>query len=144
MKAEIVIRQNRQYETEILPTGHHQPVSNELQLEGFEYSLTPDGLLLASLGSCTALVLHKYAQNHNLKLDTVEVHLRIERIAQEKNKDPKMDDKPHNRIQQYIKLIGGLDPEIERRVYLICRHCSISSILEQGVEVESYLVDSNT
>jgi len=142
MTAKIVVRQNSQYETEILPTDDHQPVLDEFQLEGFKRGLTPEELLLASLGSCTALVLHKYAQNHNLELDAVEVHLRIERVAQE-NKDSKMDDISKHRIQQYIKLIGRLDPEIERRVYLICRRCSISSILEHGVEVESHLVNGN-
>jgi len=143
MTEQIIVRQNHQFETEISPLDHRQPASDEFQLKGFEQPVTPGGLLLASLGACTAVVLHRYAQNHNLELDAVEIRLRFERISPGNDKDSKPDDRPPNRIQQEIKLIGRLDPETERKVYLICRQCSISSMLAQGIEIESHLLNSD-
>ena len=141
MTEQVVIYQNHQFETEISLIDHRPAASDEFQLKGFEQPVTPGSLLLASLGTCTAIVLHRYAHNHNLELDAVEIRLRFERISQGNDKELKMDDRPPNRIRQEIKLIGKLSSEIERRVYLICRHCSISSILAQGIEVESHLLN---
>lgn len=140
MVDKIIIRQNRNLETEILPPDPHRPTSDEFKLVGYEYAFSPKMLLLASLGSCTAGVLHTYAKNHSLDLQEVEVHLEYERAASDHGEDGESDNKYHNRIRQQVKLIGELDPDLKNRIFLICRRCSVHSILEHGIEVHSELM----
>ena len=43
------------------------------------HQLNPYSMMLASLGSCTAIVLNTYAQYHHFNLDEVEIHLQYNR-----------------------------------------------------------------
>ncbi|MBM3136780.1 MAG: hypothetical protein FJZ98_01185 [Chloroflexi bacterium] len=75
MAERIIIRQDNQFRTLFLTADPEDPASQEF--EGIEtiHQLTPYGMLLASLGSCSALVLHTFAQNHDISLTDVEIHL---------------------------------------------------------------------
>ena len=140
MAEEIIVRQNRALETEIVPVEPRQPASGRLNLKGFENPLTPTQLLLASLGSCTTTVLHSYAQYHNLNLQAVEIHLTYRHFIP-KEDEKATDDQRHDQIEQQITLIGELDPEIHRRIFLICRRCQIFSMIERGVSIKSQLMN---
>jgi len=107
--------------------------------------LTPYGMLLVGLGSCTAIVLHTYAQHHSVDLRDVELRLQYDRVFAEDadKKHPCEDcegiheykeqaDKKHP-IEEEIVLTGELTPEERKRLFLVSRHCPIHKMLTDAV-----------
>ena len=72
MGEHVVVRQNYQFETEILAADPHTPESDQLESVAHVFQLTPYGMLLAGLGACTAVVLNTYAEYHGVGLEQVE------------------------------------------------------------------------
>ena len=74
-------------------------------------ALAPYGMLLTSLGTCTAIVLHTYAQHHGMDLREVEL-----RLAYERNFDQDCEHCEHigqyeEHIEEELLPIGDLTPE---------------------------------
>jgi len=55
MGERVVVRQDRNFITRISAGNPHEPESGVLEEVAHIHELTPYGMLLASLGSCTAL-----------------------------------------------------------------------------------------
>jgi len=142
MTEKVVVKQNNKFETEITPLGAKQPDAGKILLAGVDQPLSPMMLLLASLGSCTASVLHTYAQSHNLDLEAVEIQLAYEHAASTGHAEAEDGTSNYgDLIRQKVNLTGTLDDSLKRRIFLICRRCSIHSILEAGTEIQSELVE---
>ena len=73
MGERIVVRQDHNFRTEFLAADPHDPDEGTLEPVDNVYGLTPYGMLLAGLGSCTGIVLHTYAQYHDVPLEGVEL-----------------------------------------------------------------------
>ena len=134
----VIVRQNADFETEIMAAdagrddGHFQPVERV-------HDVTPYGLFLASLGSCTAVVLHTYAQNHDLHLDDVEIRLEYRRIFQEDCQNCE-DARPYEEhISEEIALRGNLTEREREKLFKISHQCPIHKMLESGIEIHSQL-----
>jgi len=104
-------------------------------------ALTPDGMLLASLGSCTAIALHAYAQNHNLDLQYVELRLQSGRPDAPEREDHKRNGKSAEQIEEEIVLYGRLSPQEHDSLLDIAHQCSIHKMLKNEIEVKSLLGD---
>jgi len=103
-------------------------------------ALTPNGMLLASLGSCTATALHAYAQNHNLDLQYIELRLQCGRLDASEREDHKRNGKSAEQIEEEIVLYGRLSPQEHDRLLDIAHQCSIHRMLNNGMEVKSLLL----
>lgn len=77
MSEKVIVRQNSKFETEFFASD---PESGKQHHVDHVNDLTPYGMLLASLGTCTTVLLHTYAKNHGIKLDEAEITLRYERV----------------------------------------------------------------
>jgi uncharacterized OsmC-like protein len=86
------------------------------------YDLTPHGMLLASLGACTCIMLHSYAQNHDIDLREVEMRLRYIH-------------EPEDRVEASIGLTGEFDEKTHERLYQISPHCTVHHALSKGIEI---------
>ncbi|MCS7282100.1 MAG: OsmC family protein [Anaerolineae bacterium] len=142
MSEKVVVRQNRDFLTEILATDPHRPGDSKLYPVEHLYHLTPYGMLLASLGTCTAIVLHTYAQHHGVDLEEVELRLSYERIFADDCRDCEAIDTYEEQIVEEIALKGHLSPQERQKLLLIARHCPIHKMLHQGIEVVSHLSES--
>jgi putative redox protein len=140
MGEKVIIRQNSQYNTKIFGTDPEEPKSKELHPVKNIYDLSPYGMLLASLGSCTAVLLNSFAENHGLDLTEVEVQLEYKRSFKEDCKNCEEIEKYEDRIDDEIKLIGNLKQEEREKLFLVSRHCPIHKMLKGGIEVRSKLV----
>jgi len=130
---------NSRFETEVLAVDPHLPDSDQLHpVEGIT-QLTPYGMLLASLGACTAIVLHTYAQNHEVDLDEVELRLQYARVFSEDCEQCEDIGQYTEQIAEQIVLSGELTPQKRHRLFLVSRHCPIHRMLSQGIEVTSRL-----
>lgn len=103
-------------------------------------ALTPNEMLLASLGSSTATALHAYAQNHNLDLQYVELRLQCCRLDAPECDDHKRNGNGAEQIEEEIVLYGRLSPQEHDRLLDIAHQCSIRRLLDKGMEVRSLLV----
>jgi putative redox protein len=135
----VIVRQDSDFMVEILAVDPHDPGSDEFVEVHHVHQLTPYGMLMVSLGSCTSIVLHTYAQHHGIALDQVEVRLSYDRIFAEDCADCEMIEEYKERIDEQLSFSGDLSDRDRQRLYAVSRHCSIHKILKQGMEIESYV-----
>jgi putative redox protein len=123
----VLVRQDRAFRIEFLTTNPEGPADQDPEPVEAVAALTPFGMLLASLGACTTVVVHTYAQHHGIPLDLAEIRLRY--------LEP---DAPHGeRIQTRASFQGELTDRQRKRLESVSRSCSIHKILEHGISVES-------
>ena len=135
----VVVHQHSDLSTMILASDPEHPDSQELVPVEDMRSLTPYGMLLASLGCCTAIVLHTYAQHHNVRLPEVELRLTYERVFSKDCKNCESEKGYQESIEQEI-ILGGEHTPLERRKLLrAAGYCPIHKILSEGITVKSHL-----
>jgi putative redox protein len=139
MAEKVVVRQDNQFRTLILsadPEDIHSPI-----LEPVEdiHQLTPYGMLLSSLGSCTALVLHTYAQNHDIRLTQVEISLEYERVFREDCEDCDEASEFKEEIHEKLNLTGEINAAEREKLIRVAHYCPIYKMLQDGIKVSTQL-----
>lgn len=141
MGESVIVRQNSEFETEILALNPHDPDDHQFhRVEDVRY-LTPYGMLLAGLGSCTAIVIHTYAQHHGVNLREVELRLSYDRVFGDDCLQCEGIDEYREQITEEIVLTGVLTPQERKRLFAVSKHCPIHKMLKSGVEVLSGLAE---
>jgi putative redox protein len=134
----VIIRQNADFETEIMAVEADNEASRFQLVERLN-NVTPDGLFLSSLGCCTAVVLHTYAQNHGLQLQEVEIRLEYRRLFREDCQNCE-DARPYEeQISEEIALRGNLTEQEREKLFRISHQCPIHKMLQSGIEIRSQL-----
>jgi uncharacterized OsmC-like protein len=137
MGEKVIVRQKSNYDTEILGPDPNDPESQKLHSVRNIYDLTPYGMLLASLGSCTAVLLNSYAQNHGLDLHKVELTLGYERNFKKDCQNCEETEQYEEEINQEISFIGNLTGKEREKLFLISHHCPIHKMLKRGIKVNT-------
>lgn len=119
------------YQTHIT-TGKHviwadEPPENGGQDEGME----PFELLLASLGSCTAITVRMYADRKGWPLEAIEISLTLVQDT----------DRKTTRIHKRIDLKGELSDDERKRLLQIADRCPVHRLLLNPLELTSELVE---
>jgi len=137
----VVVHQHSDFGTVILAADAEHPESPELAPVEDIRSLTPYGMLLASLGCCTAIILHTYAQNHDVRLPEVELRLTYERTFAKDCENCESETEYQESIEQEIILGGKLTPRERKRLLRVASFCPIHKILSEGIRVELRLAE---
>lgn len=103
------------------------------------HELTPYGMMLAGLGSCTAIVLNTFAGNHGVHLEEVEVRLSYQRDYQKDCQECEVAGPYTEHIVKEVVLRGDLDESTRLKLFRISRACPIYKILSGGIRIESHL-----
>jgi uncharacterized OsmC-like protein len=137
----VVVRQNSQFETEFLAadTEAAEPAGRELKPVHAIHELSPYGMLLAGLGSCTAILLHSYAQNHGVKLEWVEMRLTYDRVFAKDCQQCEEIEQYTEQIKAEVGLVGKLSAAERNKLFLISKHCPVHKILHNGIQTEFVL-----
>lgn len=143
MGEKVKIRQNNKFEIQFWAPDPHDEASHELLQITQLHALTPYGMMLASLGSCTTIVLHTYAQNHNIDLHEVRILLEYERTFSDESELYQGVQSFQEHITEEIELIGGFDPEQRKKLFNISKQCSIHKMFEHGIEIHSDLLNGD-
>ncbi len=143
MAEEVIVRQNNEFEIVIealVQHGHEHDQKREPEFQSIAdiRHLTPYGMLLAGLGSCTTVVLHTYAQYHDVDLHEAEVRVSYDRVFADDCQDCEGIDEFHELIDVAVVLTGDLTAAERKRLHNVARHCSIHKMLEQGIEVRTH------
>ena len=118
----------------------HTLVADEPVPEGDDLGFSPYELLLASLGSCTAMTLEMYARRKAWPLEQVRITLAFDRVhvGDAENCDEPL--KRVDRITRQIELLGPLDDEQRRRLVEIAGKCPVHKTLTNGPTIVDQLV----
>lgn len=135
MAERVVLRQNDRFELEVSASDPHKEDSQEVERVEHIHDLTPYGMLLTSLGSCTAILLHSYARNRELKLREVELHLSYARDFKQDCDNCEGADQYDERIDLEIALSGELTEQERERLLLVSKQCPIHKIIKGGIQV---------
>jgi len=135
MAERVVVRQNDRFELEVLASDPHKESSQAVERVEHLHNLTPYGMLLTSLGSCTAILLHSYAQNRGLKLREVELDLSYARDFKQDCDNCEVADQYDERIDLEIALSGELTEQERERLLLVSWQCPIHKIIKSGIQV---------
>lgn len=141
MAERIIVKQDRQFRTSFLAADPEDPQSREFERVDDVHQLTPYGMLLSSLASCTALVLHTYAQNHKIGLDEVEMHLVYQRVFREDCEDCHEDVEYKEEISERILLKGDLSAVEREKLLRVSQFCPIHRMLNQSVAIKTSLIE---
>ena len=142
MAERVIIRQNKLFETEILAQDPHNPDDQEFYPVSEVQQLTPYGMLLAGLGSCTAIVMHTYAQYHDVPLSEAELRLEYDRMFADDCKECEGIEEYKEQITMDIAVFGNLTSADRHRLSVISKHCPIHKMLAHGIEVKSQLMEN--
>lgn len=124
----VVSTAKTKYETKI-SSGKHSWIADEPKdKDGTDLGPMPTELLASSLGACTSITIRMYADRKEYPLDTVEVHVTIDKRA--------ADD--HKFVREVI-LSGNLTPEQRERLLSVANACPVHKILSGKIEIETKL-----
>lgn len=142
MAERVIVKQDKNFRTAFLTAD-----PEDIKLENFEpvesiHQLTPYGMLLSSLASCTAQVLHTYAQNHEIALDEVELHMFYQRVFREDCDSCDEDQRFSEEIQEKILLVGDISAAQRDKLLRVAKFCPVHKIITTNMRITSSLIEA--
>ncbi|MFI6446683.1 OsmC family protein [Kitasatospora sp. NPDC050543] len=113
------------YHVDVRAGTHRLGADEPVRRGGSDSGPEPFALLLASLGSCTAITLRMYAERKQWPLTDVRVRLGYET------------DGRTGRISRRVALDGELDEDQRARLLEICERTPVTLALLAGVAIET-------
>jgi uncharacterized OsmC-like protein len=121
-----------------ITAGHHQLAADEpVAVGGADSGPTPYDLLLASLGTCTAITVRMYAQRKGWPLRRVTVRLRHGRIHADDCVDCETKAGQLDHIERELQFDGELTAEQRARLLGIAEHCPVHRMLQSEVLIST-------
>lgn len=122
------------YQTRV-SAGKHVIIADEPEaLGGGDEGMDPFELLLASVGSCTAITLRMYADRKSWPLESIQIDLSLKQ----------KDDKSETCIEKNILFSGDLTREQKERLMRIADKCPTHQVLTHPVHITSILKDEQS
>lgn len=122
----------KNYRTEIRANGHVIVSDEPPELGGNNEGMDPVLLLLASLGSCTAITLRMYADRKKWPLEEVRIDLSMDVVKSEFQQT--------SYIKKHLHFQGPLTDEQKERLVQIADHCPVDRILSNPVVITNNAV----
>jgi len=121
-----------------ITAGGHQLVADEpAEAGGADSGPTPYELLLASLGSCTAITVRMYAERKGWPLRHVTVRLRHQRIHAADCADCETRATQVDHIERELHFDGELTPGQRARLLNIAEHCPVHRMLQAEIHIST-------
>ena len=116
--------------------GHVLLADEPLEAGGADAGLNPYELLLAALGSCTAMTVRMYAARKGWPLEGVEVVLQHDKVHASDCADCETRDGYLDRITKLVSLHGPLDADQRQRLIEIAERCPVQRTLQHEIVIE--------
>lgn len=129
------------YTTEVKTPTHHLIADEPEAVGGEDLGPTPYDLLMASLGSCTAMTLRMYADRKRWPLEEVTVFLNHDRVHLEDIENFKDPGAKVSRFERIIDIVGELDEAQKLRLLEIANKCPVHRTLQETIKIETRLID---
>ena len=130
------------YTQQVVTASHTLLVDEPVAVGGADAGPNPYELLLASLGSCTAITLRMYADRKGWPLEGVVVRLSQAKVHARDCADCVDKDSARvTRITREIELSGPLTAEQKKRLVEIAERCPVHRTLVEPKEIVTRWVD---
>ncbi|MEJ7778414.1 MAG: OsmC family protein [Daejeonella sp.] len=120
------------YRTEVRADSHLIIADELLDIGGKDLGMNPNQLLLASLGTCTAMTLRMYADRKQWPVEKICVDLTLDVV--------KGDDQQTTYIKRHISIDGNVNEEQKQRMLQIADSCQLHRMLGNPVVITSNLI----
>jgi putative redox protein len=137
MSEKVIVRQKRNYETSFSALAPDAKAADKPRHVHGVHELSPYGMVLAGLGTCTAFVVNTYAEHHGIAVDAVELKLEYQRSFKDDCDHCEEIDKYEDVIGMTVRVEGDLTAEQRDKLYKISLHCPVHKMLKSGVRVKS-------
>lgn len=137
MSERVVVYQDRSFRTEFKASDPHDEESNDLEPVMHLHNLTPYGMLLASVASCTAIVVNSYANHHDIPLKGITVDASYDRVFADDCEDCDENKQYEEIIREKIEFEGDLNEKQHQRLHQVAKACSVRRLLEAGIQVKT-------
>ncbi len=125
------------YTQQVSTAGHTFVVDEPASAGGADEGPNPYELLLAALGSCTAITVRMYADRKGIPLVRTTVRLRYDRIHAEDCEKCETEHGMLSRITREIEFEGDLDDDQRARLMTIADHCPVHRTLTSEIVIET-------
>lgn len=113
------------YQTTVRSAGHTLIADEPASHNGTDLGMSPSSLLLASLGSCTAITLRMYIDRKMWAVEEIAVHLDLYKTES------------GTLIERKISFTGDITEEQHTRLLQIANSCPIHKLLTGHIEVKT-------
>ncbi len=127
------------YYTEIKAGGHNLIADEPEKLGGSNLGSSPYDLLMAALGSCTAITLRMYADRKQWHLDEVNIYLNHQKVHAADCESCPERTGSIDHVERIIELSGHLNPSQRQRLLEIAERCPVHQSLNQPVHITTSL-----
>ena len=138
--SEVLVRSATGLSATVRIGEHELTVDEPVSAGGMDAGPNPYELLLAALGSCTAITVRMYAQMKGWPLSSVEVRLSHERVHAEDCASCETREGLIDRISKELVLHGELDDVQRERLASIAERCPVHRTLSREVVIDQRLV----
>lgn len=112
-------------------SGHHRLTADEaVSAGGSDAGFAPRELLLASLGSCTAVALRKHAAHNDWTLGKITVGVRWSR-----------DESGREHIERRLSFTKPLSATQKTHLLEVAENTPVTGVLRAGIRIQSSVVD---
>jgi uncharacterized OsmC-like protein/pimeloyl-ACP methyl ester carboxylesterase len=125
------------YQQEISAGTHRFLADEPVSAGGADTGPSPYDLILAGLGTCTAITLRLYAEHKKLPLTRVSVRLNHDRIHAKDCDDCETKEGKIDRIERAITFEGALDDAQRARLMEIADKCPVHRTLSSEIKIRS-------
>jgi putative redox protein len=134
--SKVTVLHQQSLQLEVVARGHSLVADEPREAGGDDAGMNPYELLLAALGSCTAMTLLLYARRKGWDLRDVQVELEHERVHAEDCEGCEGEGGRIDRIRRAITLKGDLGPEQVARLGEIAARCPVHKTLTGEIRIE--------
>jgi putative redox protein len=128
--AYVTVINEHQHVQQVVSGHHHLTADETVAAGGSDAGFAPRELLLASLGTCTAVALRKHAAQNDWMLGKITVGVRWSRDAQ-----------GHEHIERRLSFTRPLTAEQKSRLLAVAEATPVSAVLRAGIRIQSSVVD---
>jgi uncharacterized OsmC-like protein/esterase/lipase len=127
------------YTTEVMTPNHHLIADEPIDVGGADLGPNPYDLLMASLGSCTAMTLKMYAERKKWPLEQVSVFLNHEKVHLSDSNNPEKLTAKVSQFTRIIEIEGDLDSEQRHKLLEISNKCPVHRTLQEEIVIQTML-----
>lgn len=128
--AYVTIINEHQHLQQVVSGHHHLTADEALSSGGSDAGFAPRELLLASLGTCTAVALRKHAAQNDWMLGKITVGVRWSRDAE-----------GGEHIERRLSFARPLSAEQKARLLEVADASPVTHVLRSGIRIQSLIVD---
>lgn len=139
MAEHVIVRQDADFRTQFWVEEETENGKGKMHEADHIHQLNPYSMMLASLGSCTAIVLNTYAEHHRMSLEGVEIELFYNRNYRKDCDTCEQADSFTEEVVEKMKFLGQLTDAEREKLLRIAHACPIYKMFKEGIPIRTEL-----